>query len=119
MANVKNIKKWVKALRSGKYKQDIGQLRSEKGYCCLGVACEVSIKNRVILNVSQTKDNTYLYDGDEGVLPESVSQWLGVDRDPVLTNGKRLHVSCSTLNDHRRKTFNEIADWVEATYLSV
>lgn len=37
-------KKWVAALRSGKYKQ--GQYRlhdtAEQGYCCLGVACRVA-----------------------------------------------------------------------------
>lgn len=32
-------KKWIAALRSGKYKQGIEQLynRSTRGYCCLGV----------------------------------------------------------------------------------
>lgn len=33
--------KWVKALRSGKYPQGEGVLRSYAGaYCCLGVLCE-------------------------------------------------------------------------------
>lgn len=31
-------KKWISALRSGKYKQSKGQLKSGDGYCCLGVA---------------------------------------------------------------------------------
>lgn len=36
------VKKWVAALRSGKYKQGKGVLRSEKGnYCCLGVLCDI------------------------------------------------------------------------------
>lgn len=33
--------KWVKALRSGKYKQGRGCLLDEGKYCCLGVLCEV------------------------------------------------------------------------------
>ena len=34
----KEIKKlWIKALRSGKYKQIMDTLRNNKGYCCLGV----------------------------------------------------------------------------------
>lgn len=33
---------WLKALRSGKYKQGQGMLRDHSGaYCCLGVLCEV------------------------------------------------------------------------------
>lgn len=32
---------WVTALRSGKYKQGTGYLRSHKGYCCWGVACDL------------------------------------------------------------------------------
>jgi hypothetical protein len=42
----KSIKnKWVKALRSGKYKQGTGQLHSEneegKSFCCLGVLATI------------------------------------------------------------------------------
>lgn len=33
--------KWVAALRSGKYQQTTGQLRNEKGFCCLGVLLDV------------------------------------------------------------------------------
>lgn len=34
--------KWIAALRSGKYKQGRGQLRSlNNNYCCLGVLCDV------------------------------------------------------------------------------
>lgn len=30
-------KRWIEALRSGRFKQTIGALRDENGYCCLGV----------------------------------------------------------------------------------
>jgi hypothetical protein len=36
-----NVKKWIKALRSGKFKQGHGQLKGSLGYCCLGVANKV------------------------------------------------------------------------------
>lgn len=48
------MKKWVKALRSGEYKQSKNYLNDEFGYCCLGVLCEVENikygKNTKILN---------------------------------------------------------------------
>ena len=35
-------KKWVKALRSGKYEQCTGRLHLKgDGYCCLGVLCDI------------------------------------------------------------------------------
>ena len=38
---------WVKALRSGEYKQTTGQLRKDDGHCCLGVACDLYGKHVV------------------------------------------------------------------------
>lgn len=35
-------RKWVAALRSGKYKQGTGELFYRDEYCCLGVLCEVA-----------------------------------------------------------------------------
>ena len=33
--------KWVKALRSGRYKQTNGCLKDSRGYCCLGVLANI------------------------------------------------------------------------------
>ena len=40
--NKANIKLWVDALRSGKYQQARGALKTGDAYCCLGVACDIS-----------------------------------------------------------------------------
>lgn len=40
-------KEWVAALRSGEYPQARNQLQTVKGYCCLGVACEVARKHGI------------------------------------------------------------------------
>jgi hypothetical protein len=39
--NAELKQKWVEALRSGKYPQGINYLRTDQGYCCLGVLCDV------------------------------------------------------------------------------
>lgn len=37
-----NRKLWVEALRSGKYEQASGHLRTTEGYCCLGVLADIA-----------------------------------------------------------------------------
>jgi hypothetical protein len=40
-----NAKKWVTALRSGRFKQGRSVLnQGDRALCCLGVACEVAIE---------------------------------------------------------------------------
>ena len=42
MPNKENIRKWVEALRSGDFPQTTSTLADSDGYCCLGVACDIS-----------------------------------------------------------------------------
>lgn len=64
MANTENMAKWAEALESGEYEQGRNHLAiigedTESGktfYCCLGVACEVAIKNGVELSKTQRRD---------------------------------------------------------------
>lgn len=37
----RNRKKWIQALRSGKFKQGMNYLEKNGKHCCLGVACRV------------------------------------------------------------------------------
>ena len=91
----RNLKKWIKALRSGKYKQTYFALVREKdvrdlggeilpaGHCSLGVAAEVI--------------------GCPGKYPNM--QTFGLtwrDQDNLMI-----------MNDSERKTFAEIADYLE------
>lgn len=53
-------KKWLNALKSGKYKQGTGQLRNNSSYCCLGVLCEVTgnAQNRnMLLDFPKTNED--------------------------------------------------------------
>jgi hypothetical protein len=90
-----NLKEdWVKALRSGEYKQGEDLLyRSETdSYCCLGVLCKVAGKD--------------LY--AENIPPQGYGYgWL----DTILPTGVGIFTE---MNDIQGKSFNEIADYIEA-----
>lgn len=99
--NVKNVKKWIKALRSGWYKQTRGRLCGGKGYyCCLGVACRVA----------GLRPNELW---EECLLPESVSNWLGIESDDPKI-GDDL---ATALNDNLGLSFRKIADRIELYWL--
>ena len=47
----KEIKaEWVKALRSGEYKQGGGALHRGDHFCCLGVLCDIAIDDYWVLD---------------------------------------------------------------------
>lgn len=53
-------KKWVDALRSGKYKQGTGCLRNTSNhFCCLGVLCDIYGEG---LWISAGKNDQYFFD---------------------------------------------------------
>lgn len=101
MANKANVKKWVKALRSGKFKQCYERLFDGKRYCCLGVAC-------VLAGMKPNKYNSF-GNSASSFLPLEARKWLGIKRsDPRI--GERGAV---TLNDGLGFTFKQIADEIE------
>lgn len=79
---------WLKALRSGEYEQTTGYLREAKpdgkeGYCCLGVLCELAVKEGVLpAPVMDSASSTYEYADEDGTTvdvlpPVSVAKWAG------------------------------------------
>jgi len=116
MANKENITKWVDALKSGEYEQTVGALRNEWGYCCLGVACDVAIKNGLNVIVEEVEGEDVSYDGSLAYLPESVSGWLGLEEMPyaLVANNER---SLVCLNDSDLWTLDQIAQAIKETYL--
>lgn len=136
MANLANIKKWHDALLSGEYPQTTGQLRDDhtdatddKGYCCLGVACEVAILDGVPLEWTGLEyrwkpDVDHLDPEEEHTiwdteLPPVVQGWLGIhDENPELVYDEHHRtMPAITLNDTERWSFADIAKAIERTWL--
>ncbi len=118
--NAENIREWIAALRSGKYEQATGVLQTPSGrMCCLGVACEVfrqEVGAGKWLTVGDgVSCKVFSVEGSSSAdrLPEPVAAWLGLSVNP------ELHWSdCIYENDEENRSFEEIADMLEAMYLS-
>ena len=123
------MKKWVKALRSGKFKQGQGTLKqyNSKGkaqHCCLGVLCELynenMKKNHKKTLPEKICDNDYsfqygytTFNGVADSLPERVRDWSGISTSFGKFYGEStLPAPLSDLNDDGRK-FNTIANIIE------
>lgn len=103
----KIAKRWVKALRSGRYKQGQVHLRVGDKHCCLGVLCRIL---RVKHNVGP--EGMYFYDGNPNLLADSVIAKVRMrSRTGILSSCQTL----AALNDSG-KSFAEIADIIEANW---
>lgn len=70
-------KLWIKALRSGKYKQGKGYLRTNKNeFCCLGVLCDLAAKD----GGEQWEYGylRYIYRYNAAHLPENIKKYLSL-----------------------------------------
>lgn len=114
----KNAQTWVDTLRAGIYKQGKGYLKVEDTYCCLGVACELAIKDGIPVNVktgtNSNGNNITYFCGEKFYLPEVVRNWLGLkDKTGNWTHGQNVDANVAHMNDEERKSFTEIATFVE------
>lgn len=107
---------WIKALRSGEYKQTRKTLQDEYGYCCLGVLCKIS-RQPLDLKIAGL-----LNGGDLNSQP-CVENWaLGIHTWSVL---KQINVASlndsgnpgMAYNDLEPFTFDEIADVIQAVLI--
>lgn len=105
--------KWLKALRSKKYKQDTGYLKSSSGYCCLGVL------GRVCGLTEKELDNKYwlrLHDVHVEAIDhyfEEVENLINIPKEVIGADFDNMLVEeLSRMNDNN-KSFIDIADWIE------
>lgn len=120
MALDENVKlEWLAALRSGEYPQDGGKLKTEEGYCCLGVLCDVGKK---LFGVAgeweqpEFEDDSWYFvgtkphgkevvpDARSSFLPSNVIGWAG-----ITTTQERI---LSKINDNA-DDFADVIDYIE------
>jgi len=117
--------KWVAALRSGAYTQTRCVLRDVVGvvdsYCCLGVLCDLHRKS--CPTGSWDGDGGYTtkargaraYNTEFDVPTPEVVRWAELDEaNPTMPGG-----TIAELNDIYGKTFDELADLIEASWESM
>lgn len=99
---------WIKALRSGKFKQCKAKLRKkvngEQCHCCLGVLEEI--------HAAETGTRfSGGRGGNNNLLSDTAREWAGLDdADPVLL--PKIPMTAAELNDDGR-SFQYIADKIE------
>lgn len=106
---------WINALVSGEYSQAYGQLRTEWGYCCWGVLCNLHAKE----TGNEWNGNTYL--GATKFIPEEVEKWAGLEKIgegvirgyQVTYEGNQLYLD--VLND-TAVDFSTIAEVIKEQY---
>lgn len=84
-------KRWLKALRSGEYKQGVGYLKNGDEFCCLGVLCDLA--------GVRWKDGSCKF-GNGGLNPRG-TEFFG------LTEADQTHFI--DMNDGRGRSFKQIA----------
>lgn len=124
MTREQAIAKWVKALRSGRYRQAENCLQTtEEGKvknCCLGVAERV-IPGGFFEVDFDTDDAWIARRGGSGschIMTPQLAKFLGMSRDgkTKITDRSGSYVYLTEMND-QGFTFNQIADVIEAGLL--
>ena len=131
--NKELVKKWVEALRSGKYKQGRKALRNKNDeFCCLGVLCDISKKDLGI-DWEPEESGIYVMEKNGGLLPDRVWEYIGRKAttdykvqisitnpklpDFIAKNYPSGYLYLVTLNDTYGLSFEQIADIIEEEFL--
>ena len=105
----KQFTKWLVALWGNKYPQTTETLQDDRGFCCLGVACEILIDNE-----DKILDSYGFLDSDLPKYQALSPYWLKkVNDDFCAITGYEL----TSLNDLKDFTFPEIADVLYQVYV--
>ena len=111
---------WIEALRSKQYEQTTAYLRTELGFCCLGVLCDLYAKEHDDVDWDDAGDVDYEFLNEIQTLPKEVEIWAGLSHaDPYYviadeeTKERNIYLSC--LND-QGSTFEESAQLIDENF---
>lgn len=110
--------RWVEALRSGDYIQSERRLRGDRGFCCLGVLCDLASKEDVGEWVNDGNGCwSFQIDGRSSisVLPQPVMEWSGLASFNPTIRSRKL----SEWNDNQGANFKILADMIERDIIGV
>lgn len=109
-------KKWIEALRSGKYQQGKRMLRHREtnNFCCWGVLCDIVDPAGWREPVMNGDGYGYLNPSNTGMPPEVVYEKCGLvyNPDTGLLQSDTIADELASMNDNG-KSFKEIADKIE------
>lgn len=113
--------KWIKALRSGEYKQTTGMLnKNNESVCCLGVLCELWRQEQLIpmkWETHSSDNNSMGLFGEAAVVPTQISKEIVmyssigcIDLPYPARDNEKKEIKLIDLNDKAKLTFPQIAD---------
>jgi len=120
--------KWIAALRSGEYAQGQNRHRTKDSFCCLGVLCDLFLKEGrggkwdgtlASIQYDGQRFDVSKDDGSSYSLPKAVLAWAGVPSRGVRVRCEEesVAVGIDLLNDGvgeiRPRTFSELANIIE------
>jgi hypothetical protein len=114
--------KWIEALRSGQYNQGKNALKKETiqgvEHCCLGVLCELAIKDGVEIDVHQSTctlapNGAVSFNESHDFLPTVVQDWAELHTESIYVRKESEEIGVHMLNDTGH-SFAQIADLIEA-----
>jgi hypothetical protein len=111
-------KKWVKALKSGKYEKTTGALCIDGKFCCLGVLTDIYAKEHG-LSWKTSKNGEGRLEGTTKTLdlPPKVREWAGIKEASPKLKKKALkfkgEIMLEKINDSTDATFYDIAKLID------
>jgi len=120
--------KLVTALRSGEYDQTSGRLRNGDNFCCLGVLCDIAVKEGVIEPWQRVKIHGegrlgFVVDiegesyEETSVLPNVVKEWAGMrSANGTYNRGELDDTRALSSDNDNGHSFAKIADTIENRY---
>lgn len=108
--------KWIAALESDEYKQTKRYLKTEEGFCCLGVLTDLYLQEMGDNWKPENDDGNVCYSFSDCAhdLPEDVVEWAGLANTDPTVEDNGVATELSFLNDVGAD-FQEISKLIESS----